>query len=488
MQQPAWGWRALGMRFAIALAIVSVCTASSFGYAYWFANEQINRAPVAKIPAGVLAPVDSTEPANYLIVGTDSRAFVGDNTVAADHFGTEKELPGNRADVIMIAHVDPKSPGKGFLVSIPRDTWVAIPGHGNQKINAALNYGNGPATLIDTITANFKVKINHYLKIDFLAFTDIVNAIGHVNIFFPAPAYDKQTGLYIKTPGCKPLDGIEALAYARSRYYQYRAPGDGTNPKNWTTDDRYDLGRIDRQQYFIRSLAQKAIKDGARSPLTARRILTKIVPHLERSPEVGLSQFLSLVRAFRSVNPGDVQMLTVPTKREFVERQDAQVVIAAQAQPIFNLLGSFTTTAKPAKPVPRSQITVQVLNGSGVKGIAKTTQQALVHAGFANGTAPTDADSSTYDLTQVRYTAGHEQEAQQVRAYLGGVGVPTLVAGPLAAHVVVVTGADFAGVVVPGSHTATTTANPPPTTAFPNPGTTPGVTLPKFVGSPVGCG
>jgi hypothetical protein len=181
-------------------------------------------------------------------------------------------------------------------------------------------------------------------------------------------------------------------------------------------------------------------------------------------------------------------MLTVPTKRQTVENQDAQVLIDSQAQPIFALLGNFAKTATPAKPVPRSQITVQVLNGSGVKGVAKTTQQALVHAGFANGPAPTDADGDTYALTQVRYTAGHQQEALQVKAYLGGAGVLTPVAGPLAAHVVVVTGANFAGVVVPGSHTATTTATPPPTTSFPNPGTTPGVTLPSFVGTePVGC-
>ncbi|HEX4491246.1 MAG TPA: LCP family protein [Acidimicrobiia bacterium] len=488
--QPAWGWRVLAIRFVIALSVVSVATASSFAYAYWFANEQINRAPVAAIPTGVLAHVDSTQPANYLIVGSDSRAFVtDDNSVAADHFGTPKDLPGNRADTIMIAHVDPQAPGKGFLVSIPRDTWVSITDHGHQKINAALNYGNGPATLINTIKSNFGVSINHYLKIDFVAFTDIVNAIGHVDIFFPAPAYDEKTGLYVKNPGCRALGGLQALAYARSRYYQYRAAGDGTNPKDWTEDQRSDLGRIARQQYFIRSLAQKAIKDGARSPLTARRILEKIVPHLERSKEVGLAQFLSLVRAFRSVNPGAVQMLTVPTVFQKVEGQDAQIVIHAQAQPIFTLLGSFTKQTQSTKPVPRAQITVQVLNGSGVKGIAGTTQQSLVQAGFANGPASADADNHAYQLTQVRYSAGHQQEAQQVKAYLGGVGVITPATTAQAAHVVVVTGADFTGVVTPGSHTATTTASPPPTTVFPNPGSTPGLKMPNFVGAePVGCG
>jgi LCP family protein required for cell wall assembly len=482
--EPVWVWRALGFRFLIALAIVSVATASSFGYAYWFANQQINRAPVAPIPEGVLAHAKSTDPANYLIVGSDSRAFVS-GAVAADHFGTAKDLPGNRADVIMIAHVDPNAPGRGFLVSIPRDTWVAIPGHGHQKINAALNYGNGPATLIETIHQNFGVAINHYLKVDFLAFTDIVNAIGHVDIFFPAPAYDKETGLYVKTAGCVPLDGLQALAYARSRKYQYRTAGQGSNPKLWKKDGRSDLGRIDRQQYFIRSLAQVAINDGARNPLTARRILQKIVPHLERSQDMGLSQFLALVRAFRSVNPGDVQMLTVPTVNQTVDNQSAQIVINAQAQPIFTLLGNFTKATKPAKPVPHDQITVQVLNGSNVKGIAAATEQALVQNGFARGAAPADADIHTYALTQVRYAAGHAAEAQAVRAYLGGVGVLTQSTTALVSDVVVVTGADFTAVAKPGHHSTVTS---PETTLFPNPGSTPGVTIPPSTGSaPVGC-
>src|SRR5207253_2669102 len=125
--QPAWGWRAFASRFVIALAIVTTATASSFAYAYWFANEQINRAPRVHIPEKDIPAVQGTQAANYLIVGSDSRAFVND-AVARAHFGDTSTNPENLADVIMIAHVDPKSPGKGFLVSIPRDTWVAVPG------------------------------------------------------------------------------------------------------------------------------------------------------------------------------------------------------------------------------------------------------------------------------------------------------------------------------------------------------------------------
>jgi anionic cell wall polymer biosynthesis LytR-Cps2A-Psr (LCP) family protein len=181
-----------------ALAIVSIVTAGSIGYAYKFANDKINATPTAPIPKGVLRAVKSTEPANYLIVGSDSRGFVKD-PIAQEHFGDPKYQTGQRSDTIMIAHVDPKAPGHGFLVSIPRDLWVAIPGHGTQRINAAYNFG--PATLIQTIQQDFDVPINHYLEVGFDTFAHIVDAIGSVHIFFPTQARDLKTGLSVTTPG-----------------------------------------------------------------------------------------------------------------------------------------------------------------------------------------------------------------------------------------------------------------------------------------------
>jgi polyisoprenyl-teichoic acid--peptidoglycan teichoic acid transferase len=379
----------------------------------------------------------------------------------------------------MIAHVDPKAPGKGFLVSIPRDTWVPISGHGTAKINAAYNYGE--TTLIKTIEGNFHFKINHYLKLDFATFTDVVNAIGRVHIFFPAAAYDTETGLDIKTPGCVALDGLQALAYARSRTYHYKTAN------GYTLDNELpDIGRIQRQQYFIRSLAQEAIKDGARNPLTARALLEKIVPHLEVDRDMGLQDFLSLVRAFRSVDPGAVNMVTVPTKSAKIAGQDAQVVLPAQADPIFTLLGSFTRSATLPKIAP-GQIRVRALNGSAVKGVAASATGALRTAGFASGGAAGDADRHDYQYTQVQYAPGNIDKAKVVASYLGGVGLLTSVATTGTADVVVVVGHDFTAVAGPGSRTATSKRAP---SRSPNPGTTPGTTAPVSVARKpaVGCG
>src|SRR5665811_684030 len=168
-----WGqWLSFVARFLTALLILSATTAGGFAYEYWFANDQImHHTKIAPIRNGVLALGASTQPANYLIVGSDSRAFVHD-PIAAAHFGTAQYNSGQRSDTIMIAHVDPNSPGKGFLVSIPRDTWVNLPGHGMAKINAAYNYG--PTMVIETIKQNFGVNINHYLEVGFDTFAQIV--------------------------------------------------------------------------------------------------------------------------------------------------------------------------------------------------------------------------------------------------------------------------------------------------------------------------
>jgi LCP family protein required for cell wall assembly len=478
--RPPWRWRGFATRFATALTLITVATVALLSYAFWFANDQLtNGTRKAPIDEGVLAA--DTGPANYLIVGSDSRAFVHD-AVAADKFGSAKDYPETLADVIMIAHVDPKAPGKGFLVSIPRDTWVPIAGHGMQKINAAFNYGNGPTTLIRTIQDNFHFDINHYLKLDFVTFTDVVGAIGKVHIFFPAAARDTFTGLH-QDAGCQALDGLEALAYARSRHYLSKTA------RGYTEDPRADLGRIERQQYFIRSLTQEAIKKGARNPLTAKAIVEEIVPHLEVDRHMGLRQFLTLVRAFRNVDPGGLQMMTVPTKTVDVDGVSTQQ-LKPDAAPIFALLRNFSASKRAAVPkIAHAKIRVQMLNGSAVKGVASTAAEALHAAGFASGGAAADADQPDYRYTQVRYTPGNLDKAAVVASYLGGVGLLTKIA-PTAtnADVVVVLGHDFVAVTAPGSKPRAGTASA--TTVAPNPGTTPGLRVPAAdAGRPaVGCG
>src|SRR5436190_15866007 len=252
--------RAFVHRFIVALLIGGVLVSAFVIGADLVANAKIAQIRRAKIDPSLL-----TKGGNYLIIGSDTRAFV-DSQKDAEHFGSKASQSGQRSDTIMVAHIDP---GKhtGILVSFPRDLWVDIPGHGTAKINAAFAFG-GPQLTIATIKQDFDIPISHYLEVDFAGFRDIVNAIGSVPIFFPTPARDKNTGLIVATAGCQHLSGEQALAYVRSRYYQYQT-ADG----QWHYDPTSDIGRIHRQQYFMRSLARAAIKTVFPDPLKFNEVL-----------------------------------------------------------------------------------------------------------------------------------------------------------------------------------------------------------------------
>src|SRR5689334_4060791 len=183
--------RAFVHRFLVALLVGAVLLSALF-----VTGDIIERQKISKIRKAVIDPRLLSEGGNYLIIGSDTRAFINSQK-DAEHFGSKAATTGQRSDTIMVVHIDP---GKhtGILVSFPRDLWVDIPGHGTAKINAAFAFG-GPQLTIATIRQDFDIPISHFLEVDFAGFRDIVNAIGTVPIYFPAPARDKNTGLDIET-------------------------------------------------------------------------------------------------------------------------------------------------------------------------------------------------------------------------------------------------------------------------------------------------
>ena len=135
--------------------------------------------------------------------------------------------------------------GGAYLLSLPRDLWVPIAGTDESgKINSA--YNEGPERLAATVSQSLGIPINHYVEVDFVGFTRMVDEIGGVELCTTYPAQDTHSGLRLNA-GCQVLDGSQALAYARSRHYEEWIDGD------WVEDPRADLGRIERQQLFIRT-------------------------------------------------------------------------------------------------------------------------------------------------------------------------------------------------------------------------------------------
>jgi LCP family protein required for cell wall assembly len=471
-------------RFVTALVLCVTLAAGGVAGAYWFANNKWDDVTNANIPQNFFAKAPKGKPANYLIIGSDTRSFVN-NSSDAEHFGSAAEEGGQRSDTIMVAHIDPAS-NSGMLVSFPRDLKVNVPGRGFTRINSA--FSDSPATLIQTLKDNFNIPIHHYLEVDFAGFRELVDAVGGVPIYFTSSVQDVYTGLRIGFPGCYTLNGGTALAYVRSRHWQYK----NTKDDVWHEDPYSDLGRIARQQYFIRSLAQIAINTAAKHPLKANNIMNKAFASLTKDRNLGLSDIKGLAATLRETDPAVVQMITLPNKPS----GDGATLLVddAKAAPVLQALRSFSSdkdkpSASILSKVKPSEVTVKVLNGSGVKGQARTTLDALAAAGFKTLEPPADASRRDYDATEVRYASGAKSKAQLVAAYLG---VGTLVAGDniVGSDVTVVLGRDFEHVTAPtstpvtpapapttGAATATTAGGPRP-----NPGQTPGVAPQPLVG------
>ena len=456
----AWLWR-----YLFALVAVSVLTAGGLVGGSWYLDHKLTRASEVAVDLDDLI----RGPMNVLILGSDSRAFVSDET-DEESFGSTREVGGQRADAIIVARVEPKT-RRGLLVSFPRDLRVRFPGRsGLHRINEA--FDEGPQGVIDVMKANFDIPIHHYVQLDFGGFRAMVDAIGGVRMYIPTPVRDRKTGLDVREPGCVVFDGDQALAWVRSRNFSYLEAG------KWRTDPTADIGRIDRQQEFIRRLMAQAIRAGALNPMRANRLANAALANLTVDDGFRVRDALRLVQAFRGVGPAAVEMLALPTREvRFGLRT------TPEAEPLLDRLRSPAEGAAGAPAVPAvapSDVRVRVLNGTGAAGLAGDTSASLAGVGFTPAT-PADADRF-YARTELRYAPRAQAKAELIARYLKGVG--RLVADPGVGNldVVLVVGRDFKGVAsAPGPVRAapgptTTTAAPPASTTAPPASTAPGPT------------
>src|SRR5882757_2551397 len=145
--------------------------------------------------------------------------------------------------------------------------------------------------------------IDHYMKTSFYAFKQLINMLDSVKVPFQYPAKDDNTGFYVAQAGCVTLDGDAAIAYARSRHFQY---DDGTGFKE---DPTSDYGRIARQQDFIRRIIRTAVNKGARQPSVAKQLIdAALAPgNLRIDTELTFNDLLGLSGMLRSVDPNQVR-------------------------------------------------------------------------------------------------------------------------------------------------------------------------------------
>lgn len=311
----------------------------------------------------------------FLVIGSDSRAGLDDLT----HFGT---VGGARGDVIMLVRFD-SSTSAVQILSIPRDLYVDIAGHGQNRINAAYAFG-GPSLMVETIRDSLGVEINHYVEIDFVGFQSLIDELGGIELGFPYPARDLKSGLDVDA-GTQTLDGDTALAYARSRKYQELQNG------TWVSVNADDIGRTKRQQEVVGAIVAELKRPS--SITEAGDIAKAMARHMTIDSTLATSSVASLAWTFRGILTGSIEGATLPTYGMTI---DGRSVLIADEPDASAVLANFRAgTVFSSQP-----LRVQVLNGNGVKGSAGDMSRTLESMGFLVESVG-DADTANFAQTIV---------------------------------------------------------------------------------------
>jgi LCP family protein required for cell wall assembly len=230
--------------------------------------------------ANVLVPTSLTSAGtNWLITGSDSRAGLTrqqENQLALGH-----DIAGSRSDTIMLLHV-PANGTRPTLVSLPRDSYVHIPGHGYNKLNAAYAFG-GPKLLIATVQDATGLPVNHFMGIGFGGLVSVVNDVGGVQMCLKAPMKDPKAGLNLKA-GCQVLNGDQALGFVRTRAF---ANG--------------DLQREQDQRLLIKGILAKMTSGGTlANPFAIVPAANGAASAITIDQGTGLTQLISVAFALRN--------------------------------------------------------------------------------------------------------------------------------------------------------------------------------------------
>jgi LCP family protein required for cell wall assembly len=272
--------RSFGRKILVVLLVLLVAVV---GFGIWV-DTQLNR--VAALPATSAGTGDGT---NWLIVGSDSRAGL-----TAEE---EKELAtggdvGQRTDTIMLLH---SGANGAVLVSLPRDSYVEIPGRrGRDKLNASYAYGGAPL-LIGTVEKATGLRIDHYAEIGFNGFVGAVDAVGGVDLCVPQAIKDPKAALNIKA-GCQELDGATALGYVRTR-----------------ATAGSDFDRVERQRAFLSALVKKATSPATlANPFRVVPLTSAVSAAITVDDDDHVWNLLGLGLAMRSISSGEGVTTTVP--------------------------------------------------------------------------------------------------------------------------------------------------------------------------------
>lgn len=303
----------------IGLVLCGALAAGATAAAAWYLEQRL-AGHVGRIP-GVFSGLSHrpVKPAiglakkatNVLIVGSDRRSTT---QTTGDRASSPAWLPGaQRSDTLMLVHISGDRRNV-TVVSIPRDSWVDIPGYGPHKVNAAYSYA-GPALTIQTVEHLTGIRIDHLAVVDWDGFRRLTDALGGVTVDIPHTVYDSarhQTW----TAGWHHLNGSQALLYVRQRHGLVAG----------------DLDRVQRQQNLLRLLMAKAFDTGLWSnPLRRYRIMDAVTANLTVDSGWTTAQIRHLGRQLSHVDPAHFYFTTAPVSGTGREGAEDVVFLDASA-------------------------------------------------------------------------------------------------------------------------------------------------------------
>ncbi|HEY3732377.1 MAG TPA: LCP family protein [Streptosporangiaceae bacterium] len=332
MARIAAGRKARQQRAAlVAVGLVSTL-ALLIACAGWALTGYVNRV-VARVNAGTSAAA-SGAPLNILVAGVDRRDGLTRRQELALHVG---DAVSDNSDTMMLVHISPAH-SRVTVVSLPRDSWVDIPGHGMNKINAAYGLG-GPKLTVQTVEQATGLTINDYIEVGFLAFVKIIDAIGGVSVCLPVALHDLSSGIHLSA-GQHHVNGITALEYARDRH----------------SFPLQDLGRIQDQQSLLSTALTKLLSSGMlANPLRLDGLFKTVLPALRVDKGLNVS---ALADEMRGITSHDVVFVTVPLGNlNYVapDGQDAVQWNQSEAARLFGEISSDQPVIKPHRQAARGK-------------------------------------------------------------------------------------------------------------------------------------
>ncbi len=395
--------RAVLMAVGAMSALVMLASGSA-----WALTSYIN-GHLGRVNAGT-AGTPSSGPLNIVVAGLDERSGLTGRQQAQLHVG--RNQGETDTDTLMVVHV-PASHRSVQVISLPRDSWVNIPGHGMNKINSALGLG-GPQLMVQTIEQATGLTINDYVEVNFLGFVKVIDALGGVNICLPYSVDDSYSGLHMSA-GVHHVNGITALEYARDRH-------------SFATSD---LARIQDQQQLISTALGEGIRSGMlANPVRLENFLSATSAAIRVDQGFNV---VSLADELRGLSTSAVTFTTVPlanTNYITPSGQSAVLWNTSAAAALFNGLKNDQAPSTPGKASPahpasahtlrRSQVSLDVYNGTFVGGLSAAAGQQLTALGFPVHQSGIDWTSQNVTQTVIQYPAGQRAAAALVRQVIPG--------------------------------------------------------------------